>query len=59
MKRTRILLADDHKLTLEGIRAILEPHHEIVGTVTDGRALLDAALSLHPDLIAMDITMPL
>lgn len=59
MKRARILLADDHKLTLEGIRAILEPHHEIVGAVTDGRALLDAALSLDPDLIAMDITMPL
>jgi DNA-binding NarL/FixJ family response regulator len=59
MKRARILLADDHKLTLEGIRAILEPHHEIVGTVTDGRALLDAAFSLDPDLIAMDITMPL
>jgi DNA-binding NarL/FixJ family response regulator len=59
MKRARILLADDHNLTLEGIRAVLEPHHEIVGTVTDGRALLDAALSLQPDLIAMDITMPL
>jgi len=59
MKRTRILLADDHLLTLEGIRAVLEPHHEIVGMVTDGRALVDAALRLKPDLIAMDITMPL
>ena len=59
MKRARILLADDHKLTLEGIRAVLEPHHEIIGTVTDGRALLEAALRLQPDLIALDITMPL
>ena len=59
MKRARILLADDHKLTLEGVRAILEPHHEIVGMVTDGRALLDAALRLQPDLIVLDITMPL
>ena len=59
MKRARILLADDHTLTLEGIRAILEPHHEIVGMVMDGRALLDAALRLQPDLIILDITMPL
>ena len=59
MKRARILLADDHALTLEGIRAVLEPHHEIVGMVMDGRALLDAALRLKPDLIVLDITMPL
>jgi DNA-binding NarL/FixJ family response regulator len=59
MKRARILLADDHALTLEGIRAVLEPHHEIVGMVMDGRALLDAALRLQPDLVVLDITMPL
>jgi len=55
MKRTRILLADD----LEGIRAVLEPHHEIVGAVADGRALVEATLRLKPDLIILDITMPL
>jgi DNA-binding NarL/FixJ family response regulator len=59
MKRARILLADDHMLTLEGIKTILEPYHEIVGTVTDGRAMIDAALRLKPDLIVLDITMPL
>jgi len=59
MKRTRVLLADDHPLTLEGLRAFLEPHFESVGTVTDGRALVDAALRLKPDLIILDITMPL
>ena len=55
MKRTRILLADDHPLTLTGIRVLLEPHYEIVGTMTDGRALVDAALRLHPKVIVMDI----
>jgi len=59
MKRARILLADDHRLTLEGIRAVLEPHHEILAAVTDGRALLDAAVRLKPDLVVLDITMPL
>ena len=59
MKRTRVLLADDHPLTLEGLRAFLEPNVESVGTVMDGRALVDEALRLKPDLIILDITMPL
>jgi len=52
-------LADDHALMLEDISAILAPHYEIVGTVADGRALVAAALHLRPDLIVVDITMPL
>ena len=59
MKRARILLADDHALILTGMRAVLEPRYEIVGTVTDGRALVEAALRLHPEVIVMDIGMPL
>ena len=59
MKRPRVLLADDHPLTLEGIRAVLEPHLESVGTVTNGRELVEAALETKPDLIVLDITMPL
>lgn len=59
MKRARVLLADDHLLTLEGIRSVVEPHYEIVGAVTDGRALLDATLRLKPELVILDITMPL
>lgn len=59
MKQTRVLLADDHPLTLEGLRAFLEPHLAIMGTVSDGRTLVDAALALKPDLIVLDITMPL
>ena len=51
-----MLLADDHPLTLEGLRAFLEPHLHSVGTVTDGRALVEAALRLKPDLIILDIT---
>jgi DNA-binding NarL/FixJ family response regulator len=58
MKRPRVLLADDHPLTLEGIRAVLEPHLESVGTVTNGRDLIQAALETKPDLIVLDITMP-
>jgi len=59
MKRTKVLLADDHPMTLEGIRSFLAPHMESVGIVTDGRALVDAALQLRPDLVILDITMPL
>jgi DNA-binding NarL/FixJ family response regulator len=58
MKRAQILLADDHALTLTGMRAVLEPHYEIVGTVADGHALVDAALRLRPQVIIMDIAMP-
>ncbi len=59
MKRTSVLLADDHPLTLEGLRAFLAPNVESVGTVTNGRALVEEALRLKPDLIVLDITMPL
>lgn len=52
-------MADDHPLALEGLRAFLDPHLDIVGTVTDGRALVDAAIALKPELIILDITMPL
>jgi DNA-binding NarL/FixJ family response regulator len=53
------LLADDHALTLIGLSAVLQTHHDVVGTVTDGQALLEAALALRPELIVADITMPL
>jgi DNA-binding NarL/FixJ family response regulator len=58
MKRPRILLADDHAMALESIRAALASHYEIAGTVADGRALVEAALRLKPDMIVVDITMP-
>jgi DNA-binding NarL/FixJ family response regulator len=59
MRRIRILLADDHPLTLEGIRSFLEPHFLSVGTVTDGRSLVEEAIRTKPDMIVLDITMPL
>jgi DNA-binding NarL/FixJ family response regulator len=59
MKRPKVLLADDHSLVLEGFRRILEDECDIVGTVEDGRALLDAAARLKPHVVLLDISMPL
>jgi DNA-binding NarL/FixJ family response regulator len=59
MKRPRVLLADDHKIVVEGLRNLLEPEFELVGTVEDGRALVAAAAELRPDVIVADISMPL
>lgn len=59
MSRTRVILADDHKIVLEGLKNLLEPEFDLVGTVEDGRALLDAQKKLHPDVIVADISMPL
>lgn len=59
MTRARILLADDHALMLDGIRSVLKPNHTIVGATKDGKDLVAAALRLNPDLIILDITMPL
>jgi DNA-binding NarL/FixJ family response regulator len=59
MKRTRVLLGDDHTIIMEGVRRILEPHFDVVGAVGDGRALVAAAQQLHPDLVVADISMPL
>ena len=57
--RPRVLLADDHTLVLEGLRKLLEDHCDLVGTAEDGRTLVDAAERLRPDLILLDISMPL
>jgi DNA-binding NarL/FixJ family response regulator len=59
MKRTRVLLADDHKIVLDGLKSLLEPEFELAGTVEDGRALVSAAQKLSPDVIVVDISMPL
>jgi DNA-binding NarL/FixJ family response regulator len=59
LRRPRLLLADDHRLVLEGLQRILEPEFEVVGMVEDGRALVDAAPRLRADVILVDIAMPL
>ena len=59
MGRARVLLADDHRIVAEGLRALLEPEFELVGIVEDGRALLDSAEKLRPDVVVVDVSMPL
>jgi DNA-binding NarL/FixJ family response regulator len=59
MKRTRVLLADDHPLFLEGLQNLLTTRGmEVVGTANDGLQTLAQARATHPDLILMDIQMP-
>jgi DNA-binding NarL/FixJ family response regulator len=59
MKKPRIILADDHKLLLEAFQKLLEPHYDVVGTVSDGQALVESALLLTPDVVVVDVAMPL
>jgi len=56
--KSRILIADDHTLLVDGFRLMLEPEFEIVGSVEDGHALLQAAETFKPDIVLMDISMP-
>jgi DNA-binding NarL/FixJ family response regulator len=59
MAATRVLLADDHTLLLGAFEKLLSPEYQVVGTVSDGRELLTAAQQLKPDVIVLDIGMPL
>jgi DNA-binding NarL/FixJ family response regulator len=59
VSRSRILLADDHRIVAEGLKVILATEFELAGVVSDGRAMIDSAKSLRPDVIVADITMPL
>jgi DNA-binding NarL/FixJ family response regulator len=59
MRRTRILLADDHTLLMETLKPLLEPEFEVAGIFADGRALVEAATELKPELIVLDVSMPL
>ena len=58
MTKVKILLADDHLLVAEALKSLLVPTYDVVGTVSDGMALLEAAGALRPDLIVIDIGMP-
>lgn len=55
----RVLIADDHSLVAEGLRSLLEKRYDVVGIVGDGRELLVKAPELKPDVIVLDIGMPL
>lgn len=59
MKKVRILLADDHTVICAAFKKLLEPEYEVVGSVGDGRALLKAAQELKPDVVLVDVGMPL
>lgn len=59
MARTKILLADDHTLFCHLIAELLKSEYDVVGIVRDGRELLAAAESLSPDVVLVDISMPL
>ena len=57
-QRTKVLLADDHAMVAEGLANLLKDRFDLVGTVGDGSALIDAARKLRPDVIIADMTMP-
>jgi DNA-binding NarL/FixJ family response regulator len=59
MMRPRVLLADDYRLLREAFAQLLQPGCDVVGAVADGRALLAAAAELRPDIVVLDIAMPL
>jgi DNA-binding NarL/FixJ family response regulator len=59
MARPRVLLADDHTLVAEGFRRLLDTEFEVVGVVSDGRALLTVAAQTKPDVIVVDLGLPL
>ena len=57
-RRPRVLLADDHLLVAEALKSLLAPEFDLVGVVEDGRALVEAARKLRPDVIVADVSMP-
>jgi DNA-binding NarL/FixJ family response regulator len=58
MKRTTILVADDHPMICAALRKMLEPAHDLIGCVGDGRALVRSALAMKPDLVLVDLGLP-
>ena len=59
MAKIKILVADDHPIVAEGLRSLLEPTYEVMAIVQNGRELVVAAKKLNPDVIVVDISMPL
>ena len=57
--RSRVLIADDHAIFAEALRALLEKTHTVVGIVANGRALVSEATRLKPDVAVVDVGMPL
>lgn len=59
MAQPRLMIADDHKLLIEALGSFLAPRFDIVGAVSDGHALLEMAPKLNPDVVLVDVAMPL
>lgn len=59
MRRTTVLLADDHPVVLDGLSSLLKEDYDVVGRVVNGETLLEAAVRLRPDVIVTDLSMPL
>jgi DNA-binding NarL/FixJ family response regulator len=59
MGKPRIIIADDHTLLVEALEKLLAPECDVVAKVADGRALLTAVRELHPDVVVLDVAMPL
>jgi DNA-binding NarL/FixJ family response regulator len=57
-RRAKVLIADDHAMFAEGVRRLLEKDYDVVGSVVDGRMLLEEAERLRPDVVIADISMP-
>jgi DNA-binding NarL/FixJ family response regulator len=57
--KPRVIVADDHRLVAEGVVKILEKEYDVVATPTDGRAFVEAVEQFHPDLVLVDISLPL
>src|SRR6185503_11735253 len=58
MKRTRVVLADDHTLLIEALKNLIEPEFEVVGMFADGLSLVNEAPRLDPQVIIIDVRMP-
>ncbi len=58
MNRARVLVAEDHDAVLKSVVKLLTPHYDVIGTVCDGASLVEAAKSLDPDVLVVDISMP-
>lgn len=59
MPQTKVLLADDHAMFVEGLSALLRCSFDLVGVVHDGRALLKAVVDLRPEVVVADVSMPM
>ena len=59
MSKPRVIIADDHTMLVEAFEKLLSPECDVIAKVADGRALLAAVAELHPDVVILDLSMPL